>query len=38
MIFDFPIVLIRILYYNQFYTPYSPLLKKFERGGLNERV
>jgi hypothetical protein len=38
MIFDFPIVLIKILFYNQFYTLYSPLLKNFKRGGLNERV
>jgi hypothetical protein len=38
MIVDFPIVLIEILYYNQFYTICSPPLKNFERGGLNERV
>lgn len=38
MIVDFPIVLIEILYYNQFYNLYRPPLKNFERGGLNERV
>ena len=36
MIFDFPIVLIEILFYNKFCTLYRPLLKNFERGGLNE--
>ena len=38
MIVDFPIVLIRILFYNQFYTLCSPVLKNFKRGSLNERV
>ena len=38
MIFDFPIVLIRIIYYNQFYALYRLVLESFERGGLNERV
>jgi hypothetical protein len=38
MIVDFPIVFIGILFYNKFCTLYRPLLKNFERGGLNERV
>jgi len=35
---DLPIVPVKILFYNQFYTLRRRLLKNFERGGLNERV
>ena len=38
IIVGFPIVLIRIILYNQFCTLCHPVLRDFKRGGLNERV